>query len=77
MKPVEIVLRRRGRGKKENNEVVNPTKIYVKHICKYHSINPVQLLYVNKIIKKESSAPLFSPFSFMLFIILLNTYINE
>jgi hypothetical protein len=43
MKPVEIVLRRKGKG--ENNGGVNPTKIYFIHICKYHNVSPVQLLY--------------------------------
>jgi hypothetical protein len=45
MKHFEIVLRR-GRMM----EGVNLTKIYSKHICKYHIVSPVQLLYANKII---------------------------
>jgi hypothetical protein len=42
-KPVEIILRR-GRMM----EGVNLTKIYCKHICKYHNASPVQMLYANK-----------------------------
>jgi hypothetical protein len=38
MKPLEIVLRK---GKKEEREGVNPTKLYFKHICKYHNVSPV------------------------------------
>jgi hypothetical protein len=34
-------------------EEVNLTKIYCKHICKYHKVSPVQLLYANKIVKKK------------------------
>jgi hypothetical protein len=56
MKPVEIVLRRRGgvrrRGRGRMTEGVNPTKIYYKHTCKHHNVFPVQLLYANKIIFK-------------------------
>jgi hypothetical protein len=47
IKPVEIVLS--GGGERGiTMEGVNLTKIYYKHICKYHSISPVQLLYANK-----------------------------
>jgi hypothetical protein len=37
-------------------ERVNPVKIYFKHTYTYHNISPVQLLYANKIIKKEYKA---------------------
>jgi hypothetical protein len=40
MKLVEIVLRRGGGRKRENDEGVHPTKIYFKHICKYHNASP-------------------------------------
>jgi hypothetical protein len=36
MKPVEIVLRRWGEGKRENDGG-NKSKIYCKHICKYQN----------------------------------------
>jgi hypothetical protein len=36
MKPVEIVLRRQ-RGVKREKDL---TKLYCKHICKYHNISP-------------------------------------
>jgi hypothetical protein len=49
MKPVEIVLRREEEGRGRRMEGVNPTKIYCKHICKYHMYPPVQLSYANKI----------------------------
>jgi hypothetical protein len=39
MKPVEIVLRR-GRKKRENDGG-GKSKIYCKHICKYHNVSPV------------------------------------
>jgi hypothetical protein len=55
MKPVAIVLRRGERGRGRTMEGVKPTKIYFKHICKYHNVSPVQLLYGNKIIKKGIS----------------------
>jgi hypothetical protein len=29
-------------------EGVNPTKIYLKNLCKYHNVPPVQLLHTNK-----------------------------
>jgi hypothetical protein len=47
MQPAEIVLRSGGRGMRENDGGVNVTKMYCKHICKYHSVSPVQLLYPN------------------------------
>jgi hypothetical protein len=55
MKPVEIVLGRGGRERRGGRamEGVNLTKIYCKHICKYHHVSPVQLLYANKNVKKE------------------------
>jgi hypothetical protein len=37
--PVEIVLRG-GKRENDNDEGVNPTKIYGKHICKYQNIFP-------------------------------------
>jgi hypothetical protein len=40
MKPAEIVLRRRGGRNRENNGGVNLTKIYCKHMCKYHNVSP-------------------------------------
>jgi hypothetical protein len=56
MKPVEIVLRRGGGGaKRENDRGVKLTKIYFKHICKYHNVSPIQLLYANKIISKKKN----------------------
>jgi hypothetical protein len=39
MKPVGIVLRRRGREKRENNGE-GKSKIHCKHICKYHNAFP-------------------------------------
>jgi hypothetical protein len=48
MKSVEIVLRRRGGGKKEYDGGVNSTKIHFKHICNYHNVSPIQILYANK-----------------------------
>jgi hypothetical protein len=47
MKPVEIVLRRGDEEGGRKMEGVNLTKIYCKHICKYHNVSPVQLVYVN------------------------------
>jgi hypothetical protein len=43
-------------GMRENGggrimQEANLIKIYFKHICKYHNVSPVQLLYANKIIK--------------------------
>jgi hypothetical protein len=38
MKPVEIVLRS-GRGKGRMMEGINPTKIYFKHISKFHNVS--------------------------------------
>jgi hypothetical protein len=50
MNSVGIVLRgEEGQGRMM--EGINPTMIYFKHICKYHSISPVQLLHANRIIK--------------------------
>jgi hypothetical protein len=40
MKTVEIVLRRERGVKRKNDGGVNLTKIYCKHICKYHSVSP-------------------------------------
>jgi hypothetical protein len=57
-KPVEIVLRR-GWGTGRTMEGVNLTKIHCKHICKYHNVYPVQLLYANKIKRiQEKEGPL-------------------
>jgi hypothetical protein len=39
MKPVEIVLRREGVGKRENNGRAK-SNIYYKYICKYHNVSP-------------------------------------
>jgi hypothetical protein len=39
MKPVEIALRRRGRGKRENDGR-GKSKIHCKHLCKYHNVFP-------------------------------------
>jgi hypothetical protein len=36
MKPVEIILR----GRRENMEGIKLTKIYCKHICKFHNVSP-------------------------------------
>jgi hypothetical protein len=41
-----------GRWEERKMEGVNSTKIYFKHICKYHNIALVQILYANKIILK-------------------------
>jgi hypothetical protein len=38
IKPSEIVLRRGGRGKSENDGG-GESKIYCKHICKYHNVS--------------------------------------
>jgi hypothetical protein len=54
MKPIEIVLRRGEKGRGRMMEGVNLTKIHCKHICKYHNISPVQLLYANKSFKKNT-----------------------
>jgi methylphosphotriester-DNA--protein-cysteine methyltransferase len=40
MKSVEIVLRREEGGRGRMMEGVNLTKIYCKHICKYHNVSP-------------------------------------
>jgi hypothetical protein len=50
MKPIEIVPRSGGGRRGKMIEGMNPTKIYCKHICKYHN---VFLCTTNKIIKKE------------------------
>jgi hypothetical protein len=43
MKPVQIVLRRgegeEGKEERENNGE-GKSKIYFKHICKYHNVSP-------------------------------------
>jgi hypothetical protein len=39
MKSVKIVLRRRVKGKRENNGG-GKSKIHSKHICKYHNVFP-------------------------------------
>jgi hypothetical protein len=39
MKPVEIVLRSGGAGKRENDEE-GKSKIYCKHICKFYNVSP-------------------------------------
>jgi hypothetical protein len=54
VKPVQIVLRRGGGGKRENDGR-GKSKIYCKHKCKYHNVSPVQILYANKIIKKKKN----------------------
>jgi hypothetical protein len=48
MRPVETVLRKRGRGKRRKMEGGNFAKRYSKHFCKYHNVPLVQLLYVDK-----------------------------
>jgi hypothetical protein len=40
MKPVGIVVRSGERERGRTTEGVNPTKIYFKHIYKYHSVFP-------------------------------------
>jgi hypothetical protein len=40
MKPVEIVLRRKGEGRGRTMEGINPSKIYFKYICKCHNVSP-------------------------------------
>jgi hypothetical protein len=47
------VLRRGEGGRRRTTERVNPTKIYCKPLCKYHSVPPVQLLYAKKIMKRK------------------------
>jgi hypothetical protein len=47
MKPVEIVLRRGGEERRENDGGVNLPKVYHKHICRYNNASPEQLLCVN------------------------------
>jgi hypothetical protein len=42
-KPVEIVVRRGGQGKRENDGGVNLAKVCHKHICSCHNASPVQL----------------------------------
>jgi hypothetical protein len=32
---------------------VNVIIIYFKHICKYHNVSPIQLLYINKLKKSN------------------------
>jgi hypothetical protein len=49
MTPVEIVLRRGGGKEGRTMKRINLTKIYFKHICKYHNVSLVRLLYANKI----------------------------
>jgi hypothetical protein len=44
MKPVEIVLRREEVGRGRTMEEVNPTKIYCKHIHKYHNVSPYTIM---------------------------------
>jgi hypothetical protein len=39
MKPVEIVLRKGG-GRKRENDGGGESKAYYKHICKYHHVSP-------------------------------------
>jgi hypothetical protein len=48
MKPLEIVLRSGEGGEGRTMEGRNLTKIYCKHIYKYHNAFPVQLLHANK-----------------------------
>jgi hypothetical protein len=40
MKSVEIVLRRKAGGRGRMMEGINPTRIYSKHMCKYHNVSP-------------------------------------
>jgi hypothetical protein len=40
MKPIEIILRKGEGIRGRMMEGVDPTKIYFKHICEYHSISP-------------------------------------
>jgi hypothetical protein len=44
LKPIEIVLRRVGEKRGRMMEGVNLTKIYYKHICKYHNISPCRTI---------------------------------
>jgi hypothetical protein len=49
MKLVEIVLRRRGEGMRENDGRINIIKIHCKHICKCHiETTLVKLIHDNK-----------------------------
>jgi hypothetical protein len=49
---LEIDLRR---GERKNRGA-GKSKMYCKHICKYHDVSPVQLLYANKIFKENRLA---------------------
>jgi hypothetical protein len=49
MKTVEIVLRK-GEGESENNGGDKFNLDICKHICKYHDVSPLQLLYANKMV---------------------------
>jgi hypothetical protein len=47
MKPTEIVPRRRVGGKR-GKDGENKSNIHCKHICKYHNISTLQLLYAKR-----------------------------
>jgi hypothetical protein len=42
----------RGEGRRENDRR-SKSKIYYKHIHKYHNVSPVRSLYANKILKNK------------------------
>jgi hypothetical protein len=44
MKPVEIVLERGGGEEEKTMERVKLTKIYCKHIYKYHDVSPCTII---------------------------------
>jgi hypothetical protein len=49
MKPVELVLRMGEKGREGKMEGVKLTKIYWKHIYKYHNVSPCITIYAIKI----------------------------
>jgi hypothetical protein len=53
MRSIEIVLRRGEEKRGRTMERVNPTEIYLKHICKYYNVYLIPLLYTNKPINKK------------------------
>jgi hypothetical protein len=44
--PVEIFLRSRCRGVKENDGGANLIAIYYKHVCKHHNASPMYKYYM-------------------------------
>jgi hypothetical protein len=54
MKPIEIVLIQGELGKGRTMYGVSLTRIYCKHICKYHNVSLVQILYASKQNKEKN-----------------------